>query len=276
MIDLTGRRFGKLVVIQRNGHLGQGGRKRPAWFCQCGCGNTKTIMGNKLTTKNGVTSCGCTSASTAGVNLKDLTGKQFTRLTVIKRVENRGEQPYWLCECSCGNMKEIAGGKLRDNAIKSCGCLQREVAPKQMTTHGMHKTRTYGSWSGMRNRCTNENSSDYPRYGGRGIIICDRWLNSFENFFEDMGERPRNTSIERIDNDKGYNPDNCKWGTVYEQNRNRRDTRLITHNGQTLLPVEWSKLLGGGKNMVGNRLKAGWSDVKAVTTPVSLIHRTNS
>lgn len=198
----------------------------------------------------------------------DLTGQRFGRLTVIERTSNKGAQPYWLCLCDCGNQHSVAGGKLRSHIIRSCGCLQKELASKQMTTHGMHKSKTYCSWQSMLSRCTNKNSSDFPRYGGRGIAVCRRWLHSFQNFFDDMGERPKNMTIDRINNDGDYTPSNCRWADNFTQMKNSRSSHLITYNGKTKTQSEWSLLLGGAVSLIANRLAANWSEEKAVFTPV--------
>jgi len=119
----------------------------------------------------------------------------------------------------------------------------------------------------MRQRCHYPGDIAYKNYGGRGIKVCSRWMNSFESFYEDMGDRPEGTSLERIDNDADYSPENCKWATTPEQGTNQRTNRLITHNGETLTMMQWSRRTGLSKHVIGRRLKAGWSVAKTLDTP---------
>ncbi|MCK5601423.1 hypothetical protein KAR91_06135 [Candidatus Pacearchaeota archaeon] len=132
----------------------------------------------------------------------------------------------------------------------------------------MTKTPTYISWVAMLQRCNNPKGPAYHNYGGRGIKVCDRWL-KFENFLCDMGERPEGMSIEREDNDKGYELGNCKWATVKEQSRNRRTNRRLTYNGETKTVVEWSETVGISAGIIGSRLYAGWTIERALTEPVN-------
>lgn len=162
--------------------------------------------------------------------LIDLTGQRFSRLVVLRRVSNtvRGAA-RWECRCDCGKVTEVTANSLRSRNTKSCGCLSRELIGKSNATHGMSHSRgrnpTYESWKGMRKRCHNKNNKSYANYGGRGISVCQRW-DYFEAFLHDMGPTPQGMSIERIDNNKGYEPDNCRWATTAEQNRNTRATKL--------------------------------------------------
>lgn len=151
----------------------------------------------------------------------DLTNRIIGRLTALGRVgkDKRGSW-LWRCSCECGNTIDVAACSLNGHLVRSCGCLYDEIKGKQAITHGYAKTTTYNSWLAMRQRCYYEKSDEYFRYGERGINVCDRWLNSFENFLEDMGERPQGHTLDRIDSLKGYSKDNCKWSTPTEQARN--------------------------------------------------------
>lgn len=154
-------------------------------------------------------------------------GKRYGRLTVLARAgsDSKGNS-MWLCQCSCGNKKEIVGYSLK--RIQSCGCLQSESVSennrKLKTTHGQKNTRLYNIWRGMKMRCLNENSKFYKYYGGRGITICGEWIDSFENFrdWALANGYSDELSIDRIDNNGNYEPDNCQWTTQSEQNANRR------------------------------------------------------
>lgn len=158
--------------------------------------------------------------------LIDLSGQKFDRLTVIKREENSKDgHARWLCICDCGNTKVINGSNLLNKNVRSCGCLQQEITTlnlEQRFKHGYHNTPTYQTWECMIQRCSNPNVPSYQYYGGRGIRVCQRWLDDFKNFLSDMGERPNGKTLDRIDNEDNYYPENCRWATPKEQSENKR------------------------------------------------------
>lgn len=152
--------------------------------------------------------------------LNDLIGKRFGKLTAIELVGiNRHRKAIWMCKCDCGSTTKVTRGDLKTGNTKTCGCAHPFIA--HPSKHGMHGTPIHNTWSGIIERCFNKNSKDYKNYGGRGISVCDRWL-FFPNFYEDMGDRPPHRSIERVNNNDGHYPANCKWGTATEQARNTR------------------------------------------------------
>jgi hypothetical protein len=155
-------------------------------------------------------------------------GQRYGRLIVLERAENdRWHRTTWKVRCDCGNETIASANFLRTGTTKSCGCWRSEyariVGRRTSTKHGMVESREYQSWVAMRTRCYNSNAHAYDRYGGRGITVCERWRESFDNFFADMGARPPATSLDRINNDGNYEPGNCRWATHGEQRRNRRD-----------------------------------------------------
>lgn len=158
-----------------------------------------------------------------GVSYKDLAGMSFGRLNVIRATERRYQKKViWECLCKCGTVVLVIGHSLRSGTTQSCGCLRAEALIDRSTIHGKKGTPTYRTWQAMKRRCLNENCKDFPNYGGRGISVCDRWRSSFQDFFEDMGERPHGRTIDRIDVNGNYEPANCKWATISQQRRNRR------------------------------------------------------
>jgi len=160
----------------------------------------------------------------------DLTGERFGQLLVKERFPNTKKGPViWSCICDCGNKSFVATANLRNGTTKSCGCFRKKYVSDKHKTHGMAKTSTYRVWSGMKTRCLNPKSTNYTLYGGRGVLICDRWM-LFENFLEDMGNRPDSMTLDRIDVNGNYEPSNCRWATKKEQGENKRKCKLINQD----------------------------------------------
>jgi len=196
-------------------------------------------------------------------------GDKFGMLTIIASAESldKRNKTAWLCRCECGVEKVFRQSNLR-MGTRSCGCVRRATFFKYNTTHGQSGSITYGSWLAMKQRCCNPNHKKYPSYGGRGIKICGRWLKSFENFFADMGTRPTaNHTIDRINPDGNYEPDNCRWLLQSAQQRNKKATIKITINGETKSLSDWCDIYGIKYYLAANRIKLGWEIQEALTEP---------
>ena len=174
--------------------------------------------------------------------LVKMIGLRFHRLLVVERLPG-GRRLRYRCLCDCGRLTEAYGENLRNGHVKSCGCFRVEHTAAKNTTHGLSDAATYETWKGMRSRCANKRNKNYPSYGGRGITVCERW-NDYSNFVADMGERPPGRSIDRIDNDGPYSPENCRWATKIEQANNVRRTKFLTLYGETKPLAEWARLYG--------------------------------
>lgn len=199
---------------------------------------------------------------------QDLTGRRFTRLTVMGYLGQKDGRTRWLCVCDCGAEVQADRQDLVRGSTKSCGCYIREKT-RARKKHGMHNTPEYKAWVAMRSRCTRPTNPAWDDYGGRGITVCKRWLESFAAFYEDMGPRPsEDHSLDRIDNNRGYYPHNCRWATSLTQNHNLRSNHRVTHEGETLTLAEWSERTGIPKSVLGKRIHAGWPPEEALTTPL--------
>jgi hypothetical protein len=203
--------------------------------------------------------------------IKDLTGMEFDRLRVLEMVPERSPhgKVMWLCECRCGNMVRVSGNALKKRNTRSCGCLSREVTGAINRSHGMSRRPVYITWCAMKDRCYNPRNKKYGDYGGRGIYVCDRWRDSFENFLEDMGERPfPRAELDRLDNDGPYSPDNCKWATRRENMAHTRCSPTLTARGQTKTLQQWSAESGVNAGCIMQRVRSlGWDHEKAIFTP---------
>ena len=196
----------------------------------------------------------------------DLTGRTFGRLTVISEAQAKSQKVRWYCSCACGQTSTVLACNLTSGKTSSCGCMSK-TGLALARKHGMHGTPEYSVWRGMKNRCLNPLEPAFPSYGGRGIKVCERWL-SFESFRADMGERPECGTIERIDVNGDYCPENCKWVTLAEQQANRRNTVRVQINGKTQPLKYWCKELGRSYKAVHLRLtRYGYSIDRALDLP---------
>lgn len=205
--------------------------------------------------------------------LIDLTGQKFAKLTVIKRAENaKNGNVRWECVCECGNKTIVTGGNLKSGTVKSCGCLKK--IPSNIK-HKESKTPLYRKWKSMLYRCENPKHQAYKDYGARGITVCEEWHDflAFKRWVEKT--KPNgNLSIDRIDNDKGYCPNNCRWVSEKEQANNRRSNVMIAYQGEIHNLLEWSDILGFNYKSVHNRMhKLGWTFERAISTPIDIKKR---
>lgn len=198
----------------------------------------------------------------------DLTGQTFNSLTVVEWRRNSRYGSEWLCRCVCGNERVARGATLRNGRAKSCGCTMKARLRELRTEHGMSRTPTWNCWEAMLTRCSDPKHRQFHRYGGRGIEVCDRWK-SFPNFFADMGERPsKKHSIDRDDNDGNYEPGNCRWATMLEQQNNRSTNLVLEFSGRTQTLTEWARELGMAENTLRGRIRLGWTVAEAFSRPV--------
>jgi hypothetical protein len=219
--DLTGLRFGNIVVKD---FVRLNGQKRRIWLCLCDCGNTKEIRADALT-RGTVTTCGCRNL--------DLTGQRFGKLFVEKQIgSTKHKRRLWRCRCDCGNITDVQSNYLVNGETRSCGCYK--ASGDARVTHGYRRDaknkkqhKVYTAWCNMKHHCYYETDPNYPVYGARGIIVCDKWQDSFENFLADVGEPtdPR-YSLERLDVNGNYEPDNVVWASPFVQAINKQETQV--------------------------------------------------
>ena len=193
----------------------------------------------------------------------DLTGKKFGQLLVLQESGRKNRQVLWKCVCDCGKTVLVRGSDLR-NGQKSCGCI---AARGRKKTHGKSDTRMYRIWRGIKERCCNTSSKYYSKYGGIGITVCEQWKDSFENFYSwsIANGYSDELTIDRIDNSKGYSPDNCRWATYQQQTDNRRCTQVITAYGKSQTLMQWANETGINYTTLWWRIKKGLEPEKALS-----------
>lgn len=192
-------------------------------------------------------------------------GDRFGRLVVFSLDESSTTKAVrFICICDCGVKKSIRKSKLYTGNTSSCGCLRRELISKKNMSHGQTGTSLYYAWKTMKSRCTNKNFHKYESYGARGIKICEKWM-TFEGFIEDMGERPKGMTIDRIDVNGDYCKDNCRWATPSQQARNKTNTRYINAFGKTQCLADWADETGVDHRTISSRLSRGWSPERSLT-----------
>ena len=254
MIDLTGQRFGRLTVLEKDKtHITSGGAFITMWKCRCDCGKITGVSSSALRRDN-THSCGCyRDEKIAKVGFEDLTGKKYGRLTVVRFLteEERKTRGFtWLCQCECGNFIHSHPYHLKSGHTKSCGCLRKETSREINRKYKNIDKRLYTVYKGILSRCYDEKHREYHNYGGRGVTVCDEWLGDygFDKFSEwayssgyKTDAKYHQCTIDRIDVNKNYCPENCRWITNKEQQNNRRNCRFIEHNGEVKTIAQWAE-----------------------------------
>ena len=204
------------------------------------------------------------------LNRLNLVNQKFGRLIVTDFAYSKNGRSYWKCKCECGNEKIIIGKDLRNGHINSCGCLRIETSRKRMTTHGSTDSRLYNIWCSMKQRCEHPTKEKHLKdYKNRGITVCDEWHDfaNFQKWALKNGYKD-NLSIDRIDNNKGYYPENCRWADNIIQANNKRNNRRLTYNNKTQTIAQWARELGMNYNTLDQRIRMGWSVEKAFNKPM--------
>ena len=247
VVDVAGKRFGKLVVLEQAGFNSRG---QSIWLCRCDCGTDKVIVGTSLIKIGGTKSCGCLIGQYKRVlpsaRLIDLTGQRFGTLTVVSRDISK-KTVAWLCRCDCGVELSVPTVSLRYG--RRTDCRYRMNAER----HGLCETPEYSAWHAMKTRCRRD-----PIYTRNGIQVCERWKHSFKAFLADVGPRPSSGhSLGRIDSKKDYEPSNVRWETVLEQARNTSRNRYVTFDGVTRTTAEWARALNLSESTIHWRIRNG-------------------
>lgn len=196
-------------------------------------------------------------------------GTRFGQLRLQAILGQEKGHRMWECLCDCGQLTVVLAGNVKRGLTKSCGCYRRQHSAALLTIHGMKRTPEYGIWSKMKGRCLTPTDAAYDQYGRRGITVFGPWIDDFMEFYRYIGPRPTSAhTIERINNNEGYEPGNVKWATRKEQNRNKRNTTWLTLNGVTLCSAEWTERLNIKRGTIWYRKQLGWSDEKILTHPL--------
>ena len=266
--DIKGQRFGTLTVLKRAESSKDG---KASWICRCDCGNEIVVVGKNL--RNGNTkSCGCQRYKEP----ENLIGKRFGRVVVLERVNIKTRNIMWKCLCDCGATKIISGGNLKGGNVRSCGCLANESTTRFAKVHGKSHTRLFRVWSGIRNRCLCPNDKHYKDYGGRGITLCEEWKNDFMAFYNwayangyDETAPKGKCTIDRIDNNKGYSPDNCRFVNLKVQANNKRNNHIVAVGKEALTVAEVADMANIEYNTMCGRVNKGWDIESAINTPLN-------
>ena len=281
-VDLTGQRFGKLTVIRHEGYgVRNNGHNYKTWLCKCDCGN-EVIVRTSYLTLGETKSCGCLKSEIGKYHYE---GMKFGNLTVIKEEgRDKNGNVIWLCKCDCGNDFYTTSVYLRRGFSTSCGCKTLEKWIESSKTHGMSDSKIYHVWRNMKERCYNPKNKRYKDYGGRGIIVCKEWCDDFSNFYNwaiSSGYNPNaefgECTLDRINVNGNYEPNNCRWVTNKEQQNNRQNNHYIPYNGEIRTLTEWAELYNINPRTLNYRInQSNWSIEKALETPINTKYRKKS
>ncbi len=253
-LDLTDRKFGKLTPLKR--------LENRKWLCRCDCGNEIEAFTSNLT-RGHTTSCGCYREEVRFfLHRKDLTGMRFGRLEVLERLG--GNPTEYRCKCSCGNEVVVRGANLTSGNTHSCGCLRNEILCLPRSEQ-LYKTRLHTIWSGMKSRCYRQKDIAWKWYGKKGIKMCEEWDKSFNEFYKWANSHgyKENLTIDRIDSEGDYSPENCRWATMKEQQNNRKSNRKVTYRSETKTVSQWAEQYGMPPSVIIWRLNH-WDDLDDV------------
>lgn len=266
--DLTGHKFGLLTAVAY-----VGSKNGAIWSFNCDCGShiekrASIVVGGHCK------SCGCLSRN-ARFSVSTLSpGQTIGLIQLMKCLGKRGHNIEWECKCGCGVTFKALASNLTSGNTKSCGCHKRAVNSVKNLTHGLSNSSINWIWQNMMRRCYDPKNEAYIHYGGRGILVCERW-HTFENFLADMGRRPDGLTLDRIDVNGNYEPDNCRWATPKEQARNQRRNRHITIAGETRVLSEWAEISGISATLLwARKFRLGWKDDELLRPPRQLKRRT--
>ena len=262
--NLVGKRFGKLEVVKL---MTKTKNRAFVWLCKCDCGKYCRVSNQNLLS-GFKTNCGCIKLP------KNIEGMKFNRLKIIKFAGIRNRHKMYLCKCDCGKEVEVSLSNLKSGAVKSCGCLWDEYKQIGNVIHGLGKTRLCSIYHGIKVRCYRKTSVEYERYGGRGITMCDEWLdknNGLLNFYNwaMANGYADNLTIDRIDNNGNYEPSNCRWATNLQQQNNTRLNHKYEYNGGYLTAPELSRLSGINLSTLRHRLRKYNNAYIALSLPLN-------
>lgn len=253
--DLTGIRFGRLTVLERAENRGN----RVCWRCKCDCGNLTTVCASLLKSGN-TSSCGCYHKQrTSEACFQDLKGQRFGKLTVTEYIgKGKDGKSLWQCHCECGNVCIVSSSHLKSGTTKSCGCLKHIG---YNTIHALTNSKIYRIWNGIKGRCFNTKDESYLNYGGRGIILFPDWVHNFKAFYDYVSKLPHfgeeGYSLDRIDNNGNYEPNNLRWATKKEQSRNTRQNVWLEYRGKLMILSDVAELIGISPSALKKRYKRG-------------------